>query len=100
MSFTATEFKAEYAEFSTHENSVIEAKITDAVARVGSQYGDVQEAQQMRLVAHLLSIDPKAEPSARAPNTAGRGEWSKSIYLAEYERVRREHVIPVFHGGD
>jgi len=90
MTVTRASFLAEFPQFDETDVDLIDAKLATAARRVGTSWGDLQDDGIKYLTAHMLAIDPRGEASARAPSTAGADNWSKTTYLAEFNRLKEE----------
>lgn len=82
MPATPAQFKTEFKEFRLLEDAVVQAKLDQAYLRVGTSWGDLQDAGVKLLTAHLLSISPLAEPSRKSVKAG-----SRTSYLDEYDRL-------------
>jgi len=88
---TADEFIAQRPEF-RNAGAIIGPTITDAARRIDANvFGDNTENAISLLTAHLLCISPYG----RTMKLATVEDDGSTIYLKEYERLRRECVLPI-----
>lgn len=85
---TPPEFRAEFPAFRLLSDTVVQAKLDVAYRRVGDSWGALRDDGAKYLAAHLLSVDPMAEPSAKSTRAGNR-----TTYLDEYERMLQQARI-------
>lgn len=96
MAVTRASYLEAYPEFANCATSLVDAKLASAELRTGELWGDLRDDAVMLLASHLISLDPRAEGSARAPLQAGSAHYGSSLYLRELERLRAEARCDMF----
>lgn len=89
MPVTPSTFKAEYAEFATVTDPVVQAKLDEAYLRVGDSWGDHRDLGVKKLTAHLLWESPLTEPAARTSD-------GSSDYLKDFETLLAQVRVNFF----
>jgi hypothetical protein len=80
---TPQQFRTANPAFKNVPDEVVQPALDEAYQRTGDSWGDLRDAGAQKLAAHLVSLSPLAEPSAKSVKTS----LGKTVYLAEWERM-------------
>lgn len=107
MAVTEGSFKADFPEFADTATAIVNRCIGVAeLLATESAFGDAHDDAVGYLTAHLVTRDPRGEPTAHAYGGGGvvgssvaKGERvirGTSRYRSAYESIRMTRIIPVF----
>jgi len=83
VAITPAQFRAAFPAFRNVGDAVIQPKLDEAYLRTGDSWGELRDQGARWLTAHLVSIDPLAEPSSKGV----KGSAGRTVYLDEWERM-------------
>jgi hypothetical protein len=85
VAVTPAQFRAAFPAFRNVPDSVIQPKLDEAYVRTGDSWGELRDPGARWLTAHLVSMDPLAEPSSKSV----KASMGRTVYLDEWERMLR-----------
>lgn len=92
---TPAEFRAAFPALALAPDAMIAARVAEAYLRTGPSWGPLRDVGAGYLAAHLLAVDPLAEPSRGAVQTSA----GRTVYLDEWERLLQQVRVFGSHSG-
>ena len=90
MGWTASTFKARWAEFAPCSDSLVDAALAEALEEVDERvYGAKADAAVGLLAAHKLSISPQGQQSRLDPKAQQDGPHGTTTYGCEFDGLAK-----------